>query len=95
VLLRLPLEISPLFQEWLQANFRDRARRVMSLVRSTRGGKDYVSRFGERQRGAGPYAEQIAARFALALKRHGLNRRHLRLRTDLFKPQSPAQLSLF
>jgi DNA repair photolyase len=95
VLLRLPLEISPLFQEWLQANFPDRARRVMSLVRSMRGGKDYVSRFGERQRGTGPYAEQIAARFEIALKRNGLNKRHLRLRTDLFKTQIPKQLSLF
>jgi len=95
VLLRLPLEISPLFQEWLQAEFPDRARRVMSLVRSMRGGKDYVSRFGERQSGTGPYAEQIAARFALALKRYGLNRRHLRLRTDLFQTQGPSQLSLF
>jgi DNA repair photolyase len=95
VLLRLPLEISPLFQEWLQAEFPSRASRVMSLVRSMRGGKDYVSRFGERQRGTGPYAEQIAARFERALKRYGLNKRHLRLRTDLFQAQSSAQLSLF
>jgi DNA repair photolyase len=95
VLLRLPLEISPLFQEWLQAVFPDRARRVMSLVRSMRGGKDYVSRFGERQRGTGPYAVQIAARFELALKRYALNKRHLRLRTDLFQTQGPLQLSLF
>jgi DNA repair photolyase len=95
VLLRLPLEISPLFQEWLQAEFPDRASRVMSLVRSIRGGKDYVSKFGERQRGTGPYAEQIAARFQLALKRFGLNKRHLTLRTDLFQTPGPAQLSLF
>jgi DNA repair photolyase len=95
VLLRLPLEISPLFQEWLEANFPGRARRVMSLVRSMRGGKDYVSRFGERQRGTGPYAEQIGARFEAALKRYGLNKRHLRLRTDLFNGHKPAQLSLF
>ncbi len=95
VLLRLPLEISPLFQEWLQAEFPDRARRVMTLVRSARGGKDYVSRFGERQTGTGPYADQIAARFQLALKRYGLNRRRLRLRSDLFSPPGQAQLSLF
>jgi DNA repair photolyase len=95
VMLRLPLEISPLFQEWLQAEFPDRANRVMSLVRSMHGGKDYVSRFGERQRGTGPYAEQIAARFQLALKRFGLNKRHLRLRTDLFQSASQLQLSLF
>jgi DNA repair photolyase len=95
VLLRLPLEISGLFQEWLKARFPDRAARVMSLVRSTRGGKDYVSRFGERQTGAGAYADQIAARFKLALKRFGLNKRHLTLRTDLFRPPDTGQLSLF
>ena len=70
VLLRLPLEIAGLFQEWLAAEFPDRASRVMSLLRSTREGKDYVSRFGERQTGTGPYADQIAARFELALKRY-------------------------
>ncbi len=95
VLLRLPLEISPLFQEWLKAEFPDRASRVMSLVRSTRAGKDYVSCFGERQRGTGPYADQIAARFQLALKRYGLNQRHLKLRSDLFRKPGAAQLSLF
>ncbi len=95
VLLRLPLEISPLFQEWLKAEFPDRAKRVMSLVRSTRGGKDYVSCFGERQRGAGQYADQIAARFQLSLKRYGLNRRSLSLRRDLFRKPQEGQLSLF
>ncbi len=95
VLLRLPLEISALFQEWLEAEFPDRASRVMSLIRSARGGKDYVSRFGERQTGTGAYAEQIAARFQLALKRFGLNKRHLSLRNDLFRPPGTTQLSLF
>ena len=95
VLLRLPLEISPLFQEWLQAEHPGRARRVMSLVRFTRAGKDYVSRFGERQTGTGAYAEQIAARFRLALKRYGLNRPNLTLRTDLLRQPLPKQLTLF
>jgi DNA repair photolyase len=95
VLLRLPLEIAGLFQEWLAAEFPDRAARVMSLLRSTREGKDYISRFGERQSGTGPYADQIAARFELALKRFGLNLRHLKLRTAQFRPPGGAQLSLF
>jgi DNA repair photolyase len=97
VLLRLPLEISPLFQEWLAAEYPDRADRVMSLVRSTRGGKDYVSTFGERHRGTGPYAEQIANRFRLALRRFGLNKRRLGLRCDLFTPpkRDGPQLALF
>jgi DNA repair photolyase len=97
VLLRLPLEIAGLFQEWLEEEFPDRARRVMSLVRGTRGGKDYVSNWGERQLGAGPYAELIAKRFQIATQRLGLNRVRFQLRGDLFeKPgQTLKQFDLF
>ncbi|HVZ90440.1 MAG TPA: PA0069 family radical SAM protein [Rhizomicrobium sp.] len=73
VLLRLPLEIKDLFREWLEANLPDRAKRVISLVRQMRGGKDYDSQWHTRIRGAGPYADMIARRFQLAVKRHGLN----------------------
>ena len=61
-----------------------RPRHRRHALRSTRG-KDYVSTFGIRQRGTGPYAEQIGLRFRLAVKRLGLNERHLKLRTDLFR----------
>jgi hypothetical protein len=69
---------------------------VISILRSMHGGKDYVAAFGHRQRGSGPYAEQIALRFRLAVKRLGLNERHLKLRTDLFRRPAPegGQLSL-
>jgi DNA repair photolyase len=97
VLLRLPLEIAGLFQEWLEEEFPDRARRVMSLVRGTRGGKDYVSNWGERQLGAGPYAELIAKRFQIATQRLGLNRVRFQLRGDLFERpgQTLKQFDLF
>ncbi len=97
VLLRLPLEISPLFQEWLAEEFPDRAKRVMSLVRSTRGGKDYVSDFGERQTGAGVYAAQIAHRYKIAMQKYKFNQSKLALRRDLFCPPATpsAQFSLF
>ena len=85
VLLRLPLELKELFREWLATEFPDRAARVINILRSMHGGKDYVSAFGIRQRGTGPYAEQIGLRFRLAVKRLGLNERHLKLRTDLFR----------
>jgi DNA repair photolyase len=96
VLLRLPLELKALFREWLATEFPDRASRVINILRSMHGGKDYVAAFGRRQRGAGPYADQIALRFRLAAKRLGLNERHLMLRTDLFRPPIPrgGQLSL-
>lgn len=96
VLLRLPLEVSPLFRDWLLQNYPDRYRHVMSLVRSMRGGKDYDAEFGKRMKGAGPYAWQIARRFEMAAKRLGLTRRSLALRDDLFVPPdgSGVQLSL-
>jgi DNA repair photolyase len=86
VLLRLPLEIKDLFAEWLEDNVPDRARRVMTILRSMRDGKDYDSRWHTRQKGTGPYAHLIAQRFQLALKRLGLNQRRERLRSDLFEP---------
>ena len=86
VLLRLPLELKDVFREWLQSAFPDRANRVINLLRSMHGGEDYTPEFGLRQKGSGPYAEQIALRFRLALKRLGMNTRRQSLRTDLFKP---------
>lgn len=96
ILLRLPLEVSPLFRDWLLRNYPDRYRHVMSLIRSMRGGKDYDAEFGKRMKGEGPYAWQIARRFDMAVKRLDLHRRGLSLRDDLFVPPngSGVQLSL-
>jgi DNA repair photolyase len=85
VMLRLPLEIKELFREWLAEAYPDRAERVLKLLRSMHGGEDYVAAFGHRQRGAGPYADQIAQRFKLARRRLGLETERLALRTDLFE----------
>lgn len=97
VLLRLPLEIKQLFREWLEDATPNRANRVIKLLQSMHGGSDYQSEFGTRQRGSGPYAEQIADRFRLALKRLGLNQKRAKLRTDLFEPPIPvgSQIPLF
>lgn len=97
VMLRLPLEIKDLFREWLAEEFPDRAKRVIGLLQSMHGGKDYVAEFGLRQRGSGPYAEQIATRFKLARKRLSLESERLKARTDLFvRPASRGQqLALF
>jgi DNA repair photolyase len=85
VLLRLPLELKALFREWLASEFPERRERVINLLRSMHGGKDYTPEWRTRQRGKGPYADQIALRFRLAVSRLGLNQRNLRLRTDLFR----------
>jgi len=92
VLLRLPLEIKDLFREWLREEFPDRADKVISLLRSMHGGRDYTADFGVRQRGRGPYATQIAMRFRLAKKRLGLSEERIPLRKDLFiKPGNGGQ----
>ena len=72
VTLRLPLEIKDLFRQWLADARPDRAKRVMSLIRQTRGGRDYDPDWSQRMKGTGPVAELIAARFKAAVKRYGL-----------------------
>ncbi len=98
VLLRLPLELKDLFREWLATEYPDRKDRVINILRSMHGGKDYVAEFGLRQRGAGPYAEQIGLRFRLAAKRLGMNERgKYRLSTEHFRHPVPkgGQMKLF
>ncbi|TRD05888.1 MULTISPECIES: PA0069 family radical SAM protein [unclassified Mesorhizobium] len=84
VVLRLPLEVSPIFKDWLLRHYPDRYRHVMSLIRSMRDGKDYDSEWGKRMKGAGPYAWQIGRRFEITAKRLGLNIERRTLRTDQF-----------
>ena len=85
VMLRLPHELKDIWREWLQLHVPARAAHVMSLVRQMRGGKDYDSRFGTRQRGEGPFADLVAMRFAKTRKRLGFTGLPA-LRTDLFLP---------
>ena len=100
VLLRLPLEIRDLFVEWLEQHFPDRKERVMKLVRETRGGRDYESTYGLRQRGRGVYADALAKRFKIASKRLHLNgesRGDWDFDCSLFErpPPDSRQMSLF
>lgn len=96
ILVRLPLEIKDLFEEWLRTHAPHRADRVLSLIRQSRGGKLYDPTFGRRMRGTGPYAEMIATRFRAATARLDLNRRHWDLDASRFMPPpaTTGQLSL-
>jgi DNA repair photolyase len=98
ILLRLPLEIAGLFEEWLRAHAPDRADRVLSLMRQCRGGALYRPGFGSRMRGEGPVAELLAARFRLACRRLGLDPRrwHDLDHTRFCPPPRPGdQIELF
>jgi DNA repair photolyase len=94
--LRLPYELKDLFEGWLQAHYPLRAEHVMSLVRQMRSGKENDSRFGQRMRGSGQFAQLLRDRFRLAVKRLGYNRRELILDIDRFRaPSTDGQMSLF
>jgi DNA repair photolyase len=73
VVLRLPWEVNPLFQQWLEAHFPERAQRVMNRVRDMRGGKEYDSDFSKRMSGEGVWADLIRQRFVKAVERLGMN----------------------
>jgi DNA repair photolyase len=90
IILRLPWEVSPLFQQWLEAHFPDRAQRVMNRVRDMRGGKDYDSGFGTRMRGEGIWAQLIQQRFNRAVRKLGMADRAGRFTTlDTFRFRKP------
>ena len=97
VTLRLPMEIKDLFREWLVDSRPDRAARVMSLIRQTRGGKDYDPDWSQRMKGTGPVAELIATRFRTAAKRYGLDAPRQALDLTQFRVPADArpQLDLF
>lgn len=54
IMLRLPREVSPLFQDWLSQHYPDRADRIMARLREMHGCKDYEANWGHRMRGSGP-----------------------------------------
>ena len=99
--LRLPLEIAQLFEEWLREHFPDRADRVLSLVKQMRGGKIYDSDWGQRMTGTGTLAQLIRQRFDLAAKKFEFNKFRYQLDTTQFRvPESASgkdvrQMSLF
>ncbi len=96
IMLRLPREVSPLFRDWLDRHYSDRATRIMARVREMHGGRDYDAEWGKRMRGEGHYAKLIARRYEVAAKRLGLVLKLPPLRTDLFAvPGRASQLSLF
>lgn len=97
VLLRLPLAVRPIFEQWITEAYPDRAERVLGHIRSTRDGQMNNSQWGTRMRGSGPYAEQIQQAFKVFRKKHGLERPLVPLDCSRFVPPQPrsGQMWLF
>lgn len=89
VVLRLPWEVNPIFQQWLDQHFPERAARVMARVREMRGGKDYDATFGQRMKGEGVWAQLLRQRCDKATARLGLNRTRVELDLTRFKRPRP------
>lgn len=97
VVLRLPREVGPLFQDWLETHYPDRTRKVLNQVRALHGGQIYDPEWGRRMKGEGVLADLIARRFTTAASRLGLGPHGSGLRYDLFRPpaREDQQLTLF
>lgn len=99
--LRLPWEVNPLFQHWLQQHVPERAGRIMARIRDMRGGKDNDSAFGARMTGQGTWAQLLRQRFHKACSRLGLDRERFELDLTQFRrggaqaADMPVQVSLF
>lgn len=87
--LRLPWEVAPLFRQWLDQHYPQRAQRVMHRIQEMRGGKDYDSDFATRMKGSGTWAQLVRQRFERTARRLGFNAKRQVFRTDLFRPPSP------
>ena len=85
ILLRLPMEVADLFEQWLCQHYPLKAQHIMALVRATRDGKVYNAALGQRMTGTGHYADMLAQRFRLVCKRLHIPNSLPALRTDLFR----------
>jgi DNA repair photolyase len=97
VMLRLPHAVAPLFEDWLTHHYPERKEKVLNRIRTMRGGKLYDSKWAERGRGTGEFAEQIGALFRVARRRAGYDEeRRPPLSTAAFRrPHAHGQLGLF
>jgi DNA repair photolyase len=94
-ILRLPLAVSPLFQDWLERNEPGKKEKVLERIRSVRGGKLNESKFGERMRGQGIFAEQIVQMFEVARRKAALVEGAPALSTSSFRRREGGQMELW
>jgi DNA repair photolyase len=95
IVVRLPHEVAPLFREWLDTHFPDRAGKVMATIRSIRGGRDNDPAFFSRMKPEGVWADLLRRRFRVAATRLGITGPHVALDCSRFRrPALDGQLSL-
>jgi DNA repair photolyase len=95
ILLRLPLGVGPLFEQWLTQHYPEKKDKVLGRIRDTRGGKLNDPRFGSRMRGKGAFADLIKDVFTVACRKSGITGRGPNLSTAAFRRPKGNQLLLF
>jgi DNA repair photolyase len=91
-IVRLPLAVAPLFEQWLERNVPEKKEKVLGRIRAMRGGKLNDSRFGSRMRGEGVFADQIHQMFHVARRKVGLLEDGPELSTAAFRRPGGPQL---
>jgi DNA repair photolyase len=92
-IIRLPMEVSTLFQDWLESHFPARKAKVLERIRPMRDGRLNDSRFGVRMRGEGRAADLISRMFRLTCRRVGLNKEPWPVSPGAFRrPGGPGQV---
>ena len=95
VLIRLNDTVQPVFVNWINAHFPERAEKVLNLIRSMRGGKLGDKRFHERYKVEGNIAEMIHDTFALGRRKFFADKEITPLSTENFTGSKDQQLKLF
>ena len=93
--LRLPFAVKDLFTDWLEQHYPERKERVLGRLMDARGGKLNDSRFGQRMKGEGEWAEVFRSMFRLQRRRLGMSDRLRELSTAAFSTGRPRQQTLF
>jgi DNA repair photolyase len=93
-ILRLPLAVTPLFEQWLNAHFPQKKDKILGRIRAMRGGKLNDARFGSRMRGEGIFADQISQMFHVACRKVGLPEEGPELSTSAFRRPGGKQMAL-
>ncbi len=94
VVLRLPLTVSPVFEEWLHRNFPEKEEKVLGRIRAIRGGKLNDPRFGSRMSGEGIFADQISQMFDVARRKAGFGEERVEISTAAFRRPGGVQMAL-
>jgi DNA repair photolyase len=93
-IIRLPHAVKEIFADWLEEHVPGSADKILDRIRDLRGGALHSSKFGERMRGSGFWADQIGTLFSRCLAREGYADEHFEHNLGAFRHPPAPQLSL-